>query len=493
MISVLSRQPRLSGSNIFFLLLICLTLSACDAFKKAQTTDRTTQTNNKDDKEELDEIQGKTRYNPKTGKYEVVTDVTQEMDTIKWTKADPEKTTPPITSEGIGSDTGNPTGDGTAPDGANLSSYNVAILMPFLTDRYASSGTSQIDDKSSLALNFYSGAKMALDELGNRGVRLNISVMDTKASESETRRLLSRPEVQNANLIIGPVRTSNLQLVSDFSKRNFIPMVSPISPSIGPSRGNPYYLQAAPSLAAHINAITKHAKNNYSTDQLVLVCRNKAAEVNRLKIFQRANEMIEGSSTAEKIKELIVTDQSADLNELDITPYIKEGETTVFMIPSWSNESFIYSFMRKVNIAKGKNEVVIYGMPQWMDFNLISYDYYEQLNLHISSAYYVDEDSDKVRQFRKDFFNKYGAPPTKDAFVGYDVVKYFGQMISDHGTRFQDVIDNQDIAYLQSKFDFERVPVPGITAENDADNIDHYENEHVNILMFEDYYFQPAY
>ena len=476
---------RLNGSKpFFFLFILFIGLVSCDALKKVPREETDPKIK---DQTELDEIQGQRTYNPKTGQYEYSTSVTEEVDTVKWTEVTEEEY-PPIVTGNVGGNTGDSTGDGTV-SGEKLSTYNVAVMLPFLTDKLAT--TSGIDDRSRLALDFYSGAKLAFEQLSREGVRLNVSVMDTKASESVVRGLLNRSEVYNANLIIGPVRTSNLKVVADFAKDNRKVLISPNNPSTSVTRNNPYYVQMNPSLKSHCEAITKHVKSRYETSQVVLVCRNKNAEVNRLKYFQNANKEIAGDDNTPRFRELIVVDQSADYNEMDVTPYILGGDsTTVFIVPSWSNESFIYSFLRKVNIAKQDQNVVVYGMPQWMKYQRISYDYYERLNLHVSSVSYIDGQNTAVQQFRQEFYSRYGAAPDDNAFVGYDVTRYIGKMISEYGTDFQTRLDVRPEQLLYNQFTFSPNAAEGSTGEEPK--VNWYENNHVNILKFEDFYFQLA-
>ncbi|MEL6864377.1 MAG: ABC transporter substrate-binding protein [Bacteroidota bacterium] len=494
MISVPNRLQQLNGSKqdtyagslkglLMCLLLICF--GACDALKKVPQSQTPTEQNQEED---LGEIQGQKRYDPETGTYVHVTEITKDLDTVKWTDATATQNPPPITSEGV---TPRPGGSTADPGNQVLSSYNVAILMPFLTNRF-NELDGGINDKSMLALQFYSGAKLALEELSEEGVKLNVSVHDSEASERKTEELLSSSSLYNANMIIGPVRKDNLKLVADFAKANGAVHVSPMNPSTGVTKDNPYFVQVSPSLRSHCEAITRHIKDRFEDDQVVLVCRNKREEVARLKYFQNAKFAIEGSTLADRFKEYVVTVNSADYEEMDVTPYIQEGDTTVFVIPSFSNESFVYSFLRKVNLAKGNSTIYVYGMPQWQRYKRISFDYYEKLNVHISNSTYIDNEADKVRQFKQRFFDRFGTVPDEDAFIGYDVTKYFGQMISRHGTMFQDQLERYPNASLHTRFDFERILPSGSSSEDEDQKITRFENKHVNILKFQDYYFQLA-
>ncbi len=488
MTSVQNLLPQLNG-NRFILFFLCLffMVSSCDALRKAQSTD--TVNNPKKEKEELDEIQGQRKYNPETGEYEYSTEVVSEMDTVKW-KVNSPSDYPPINSEGkvYTKETGQPTN--TSGESIRLGSYNVAIMLPFLTDKFNYDyGT--VDPKSELAINYYFGCKMAFDELSREGVNLNVSVLDTKADEGEVRSLLGRSDVMNANMLIGPVKKSNLKIVADWAKQNKKPLISPISASSSVTSDNPYYIQVAPSLESHCKAITQHVRKQYATDQVVLVVRNKKAETARLRYFQEANYEI-SASKIQRFKEFIINNYSADNAEIDILPHIIQGDTTVFVLPSWSNESFIYSFLRQLELVKGRNHVVVYGMPQWMEYKKVSFDYFEKLNVHVSTNNFVNRNNYEAKEFRKNFFNKYGSIPSNDAYLGYDVMRYFGRQLAKNGTRFQETLDVNNENYLHTRFEFQReVPSSGVNVENYS-LTDRFENKYVNILEFKNYEFQLA-
>lgn len=494
MTSVPNLLQLLNGNKlIIFLAVISVGISSCDAFKKAQKDEPVVKT----EKEDLPDVKGNTVYDPVTGTYVQSTSVTEDLDTVRW-KVSPLDKNPPITSPAtkeVKEKPVNPVVVSPVVTGVSkkLPVYNVALMLPFLSDQ--SNGGTEIDERSNPALHFYAGAKMALDELSREGVKLNVTVHDTKASEAVTQSLMNSREIKSANLIIGPFMKNNIMIAAESAKQLQIPIVSPLNPSSDVAQDNPYFIQVNPYLNSHCEAITKHARERFRADQIVLVVRNKKAEISRLKYFQESNQAFEGTDKAKRLKEFIVTDESADFNDMDVSPYLKDGDTTVFIVPSWSNESFIYSLLRKIQVAKVEKvkgcEVVIYGMPQWIDYERISYDYYEQLHVHISSGSYVDPTSENVKKFRQAYFDKFGTVPGMEAFVGYDVMLYFGRMMAKHGTYFQDRLDGEQAEYLQTKFDIVReVPVAAAMQE-DYSKTNLFENKFVYILKFEDYYFQP--
>ena len=132
---------------------------------------------------------------------------------------------------------------------------------------------------------------MAFDELSAEGKKFNVTVHDTKGSEAVTTELMNSSAVESAHLIVGPVRKNNVSVASKLAKEKAIPMVSPLSPSSGVASDNPYFVQVNPYLRTHCQAIINHARDRYSADKLVLVVRNKQAEISRLRAgVQRGRE-----------------------------------------------------------------------------------------------------------------------------------------------------------------------------------------------------------
>ena len=432
-------------------------------------------------------------YNPKTGRYEFPTEVTGKMDTVKWTDAGS------MANDPIGSDSSQYLETETVisdPSSGNngtgiLESYNVAIMIPFNSDK-VNTLEGGIHSSSKPSLHFYEGAKLALNVLSNEGANFNVSVLDTKRSEIETNSILNRSALQNAHMIIGPYSSKSLELVADFAKTYQKTIISPVNTSNKITSQNPFYLQANPSLQSHCEAIMKHALDKYPADQIVLVVRDKGAEVNRLKYFQDTHKLISGVD-AEPLKEYRIDPKVAqEFGELDLLPFIKKNKTTVFIVPSYSNETFVSNLMRQVEIAKGRNDVVMYGMPRWMQYDRISFDYFENLKLHVSSANFVDKDDLKIKEFITKFYESYGSLPEEDAFQGYDLTLYTGRQLMKHGVNFKDVIDTEGAQMLSTKFEFERLVTPEDAANERFDRINYIDNKYVNILKFEDYHFQKV-
>jgi LysM repeat protein len=96
-------------------------------------------------------------------------------------------------------------------------------------------------------LEFYEGTLLAINELREQGYSVTLYVFDTERSRERTREILRKWEMEEMDLIIGPVNFWNLELVADFARQHEIPMVSPFSSDREIVRYNPYIFQVTPS------------------------------------------------------------------------------------------------------------------------------------------------------------------------------------------------------------------------------------------------------
>ncbi len=486
------RQPS-NGSKLLLLLFLFMTsFSSCELFKKIQDDSTDEVTNVKDD--ELKPIPGRRVLDPETGEYIVIEDFpVEKMDTIMWREVSTTSSPPIASSSDISIDV-NPVDVLNVDDIGSeiLSSYNVVLALPFLGHKFDETA-SELYENSLWAVNFYAGAKMALEVLDNEGVSLNVSVLDTRASSSYVGALLqTKNDIRNANLIIGPYRKDNIVQMAQYAMDRDITLVSPQGASSKITAKNPNYVQVNPTLKTHCEAIMEDVLKHYDPKNIVLVTKSKPNEKARLKYFYDAYLNSVGKEDTVMLHELIIADsESAELKDMDLMPFIELSDTTVFIVPSWS-ESFVYSLLRKIDDSRQEyNHIVVYGMPQWMQFDKIDYGYYEKLKVHISSAAFVDPNSDAIKQFRKKYFTKYGALPRQEAMQGYDIMLYFGRMIHKYGTKFQYYLPQDPAQELLTRYEFKPV-LYNNDAGVDFYQIDHFENKFLNILKFEDYQFQKA-
>lgn len=499
MISVPNHRLLLSGSKLIFCLCIFLFSSSCELFKKAQ--DAPSVREKKGD--EMEPLQSPLVYDPIRNEWVRVSaeTPTERMDTIRWQLIAADKYPPivsiPSNSTGI-STGGNPNIGILERDSygsVKKSGYNVVLMLPFLANQFDAI-TDSFSNISKWTLNYYGGTRMALKQLEKEGMNLKIDVLDSRGTENDVNRLLQNNlALKNADLIIGPYRRDNIRMVAEFSKRNDITMVSPYSASTNLTTENPNYLQVSPSLEAHCRSIVFNARKKFRPEQIVILYQDTPAKQQTVQFFQDANKLYSEDPFATPLTEYTLPAGEFPVAEdLDLSPLLGDQDSIAFIIPAWtgSDQNFVYLMMSQIDLDRDPFQYLeVYGLPQWQQYDRIDLDYFEKLNVHISSNAHLDDRALDIQQFKRDFYDQYGIIAPFEAYLGYDIMLFTGRMLQKYGTKFQFHLEKENPQYLHTKFEFERVVLPTTTGEENLP-IEQFENKYVNILQFKNYRFQKV-
>jgi len=137
-------------------------------------------------------------------------------------------------------------------------------------------------------------------------------------------------------------------------------------------------------------------------------------------------------------------------------------------------------------MSRGSENINIVGMPGLLDLESIPVDYYEGLNFHFPTSYWVDPNAPRTERFHDLFESKYKCYPSEFAYRGYDITYYFGQMLNVFGP---DIASNfSNTMLLKSplyRFQFS----PCLDEHN---NIKYFENTNIIMLKYDNYRFEKV-
>lgn len=483
MISVRNHHLRLNGSNILFFVLFSLLVQSCGFLGPSSPV-------SKDDTppdDSLPTIEGTRVYDPVKGEWvTVAAPPSDPMDTLTFQEASRSQI-PPITMAGV---------EQYLPasfSGRMMDQYSMTLLLPFMANRVKPEDEEITNSVTQWSLHFYSGAQLALQELAREDVNLQLNVIDTDADPSRMENLLnSRPEINNAQVIVGPYRRENIRLAAEFAKRNRKAVFSPYSAASNLTEENPFFVQVNPSLFTHCENLLKHARNEFEPEEIILVCRDIAIEKQCIEAIQKEHFTILGTSFADSLRYTVMPTDPTAFFEMEIDSLFDEEDRIAFIVPSWADESFVYGLLRKIDLARdSEQEIVVYGLPQWMDYDHIDYEYYEKLNVRVSSSIFVNAQDERVKRFRRTFYDSFGTLPDNEAFLGYDLTYYLGKMLQKHGSGFLDMLDSESMELMHTRFEFQKVVEPTTTGAEMLP-VERLENKYVNILEFNNYAFEVS-
>lgn len=291
--------------------------------------------------------------------------------------------------------------------------YGIALMMPFFVEH----GPGYSQYISDISTQFYMGALVAVDSLKKCGLNAKLYVYDTKNDTNRVKSIISKPEFQNIDLIIGPLYGKTVPVVAEYSKRTGKKMVCPLAVDKSVLRRNPNVYASVPSDVTLFNGLARHlAKSDY--DRIVLI---------------RPTDK-EGGLLAESFKSTYLSiaengksPSISNADEINFADFVKKGSKVAFVYPCDVKVKVI-KFMSRLNtaaITSKEGEVTIFGTKDWVNIEEINNVYKNKYNFHYPGPNYLDYYSDQMISMNDRFRERFNTDLTKVSIQSYDLLTYF--------------------------------------------------------------------
>ena len=358
------------------------------------------------------------------------------------------------------------------------SEYNIALFLPFNIDEAnpvdaekISSGNAELGNKTSIALQFYEGALLAIDSLKKLKFNAKIFVYDVDDKDSTAiMTLLKRPELTKMDLIIGPLYGSSFMPVAKFAKEHTIPIVSPFTQVNKILFNNPYVCKVSPSVNLQVEQMAHFVTDTFRTQNIILVSSQNMREAPFFNAFRKtANENLlkAGRAASDSVKLVF------NINALQ--SMLHTEKINVVVLPS-NNQSFVSDFISKLNVLHDKYKIVLFGMQSWIAYDNMDYEYFNELAVHVPSSNFIDYEKPATKNFMKKYQERFKTDPEIYGFQGYDVTYYFLSALKKSGSGFLNDLSTNYYNGIETGFHFSQFP-------SDCG----FENKSVLILKYQNY------
>lgn len=326
--------------------------------------------------------------------------------------------------------------------------YRVVLMLPFcigMSDKY------KIRE---IMAEYYEGVEIAIAELEQMGMKMDLKVLDTKQDSLEVIRLLSDPEMQKADLIIGPVYDNELFEVEKFCATYKIPLVSPLRyyPN---SLGADFPLincNAVDSLQCFYNA--KMVAEAFKKFQVVVVDDDPKSNKSASRNFKKGYDLATGKSCQ-----------------------IIDGKTQTAEMVWNGKDSMLLFYVGKGHasssngIANMKNDKwLVLGPAEWLDIERVNYNVLN--GMYFYGNYLVPYNDTFYKSFRKTYREVYGGDPERYTFIGYDQFLFFCSALMAFDHNFYKLMIGKEFRYSHRTFQFVK---RGNLIENAGTNLFYYD------------------
>ncbi len=321
----------------------------------------------------------------------------------------------------------------------NGDALNVVMMLPF--------GFDANDSKyRSMALDFMTGAKLAIERNVANGMNLDIKVIDA-GNENTFKNSVSQINQDNTDLIIGPFFKTSVLEVLEFVKNKKIPVVAPFANSEDLYDYSNLII-AETNQDAYIEKIVKEVGQVYSDQKIYIVADDSKANANALKV---------GLEKSLKKPEVIIVNSA---NDIKADQNMMTGQSAPVIAVLANDDDNVGTAFANRLIALSKE--VTGNKAFSMFYNSIFEKKMDDLS-QSSLVYLMDKKINTEGSFEKevlkDYKTKYCKTPSRYAVVGFDVVNDMLSRENKKGEIFKQI--NKSQTQLATKFEFTRAKPNG--------------------------------
>lgn len=286
-------------------------------------------------------------------------------------------------------------------------------------------------------LEMYSGALLALRDLGLEGMEINFEILDTSEKDF-------RPEdhLYGKDIVIGPVDYDALARAEQACSRRQT-IVSPLEPKAAELVSGGHLIQSPVPWTTQLEDLVNWLRSDFQPADEVVVIRDVSVggygEQSRYLM-----DLLDSMGIRHR-----------NIGSIDELQPGKFGSYRVLIASD--NDAFITNAVKSIGIASSIHDnIILYTTSKVR--NCIGPNVTDLYNAstRLTAAYYIDYSSEDVKRFILAYRSLFRSEPGSFAFQGYDLVKYYATAYSRYGRKWAERLSDFPSRGLQSDFRFDR-------------------------------------
>jgi len=354
----------------------------------------------------------------------------------------------------------------------------IALFAPlYLDSAFDGTGTYRYDKNFPKFLNsgleFYEGARMALDTLAKEQVKLDVRVYDTRATRIPLQRQLDSAIAQGVGLIIGHIsNTTELQTMATAALKANIPFINANYPNDGGITNNASLVILNSTLRAHCEGIYRYLQRNYPTKPIVFFRKRGDERVRNF--FTDLDKKTAGVPL--KIKYVTLED-NFDAKAFAVN--LDSNATQTVCIAGSMDDEFASRICFQLAYLSKSYHTLIIGMPTWDNFDLARPEYAGE-EITYSTPFYINPGDTLVKIINQNYKTKFYSRPSDMVFRGYEATLHFARLLLLYGKNLSGNLGDKKFKVFN---DLEVTPV---FLNRQTMTLDYFENKKLYFVRKQD-------
>ena len=312
--------------------------------------------------------------------------------------------------------------------------YNVAVFLPFFHNKLTVANERVGND---FVLDIYQGLRMAVEDLQQEDIDIQLYAYDTERDYDVTRRLLEKEEIKGMDVLIGPLYPGPFRVVSQFSREQQVYMFNPISVNPLVIGNNPFSFLTKPSVITEARRAARYASDTLGRKMAVVVTDDSKQDSSRVAAFVDTFKKDETHEIHQAVFRNFNEDAMQALADTLVYFAEQREETDAPVVYVASNSDLMITNTISA-VVMANVPVTLFGNDSWFDITSVTYEQLEELDVLFMSPAHMNYKRRTVEKFTESYKQKFGTLPSKYAYASYDAMYYIGQMLEEYGIYFQE-------------------------------------------------------
>lgn len=360
--------------------------------------------------------------------------------------------------------------------------YKIGVILPFQASDTTNGSNNRM---ASWSTDFYLGFKSAFEEPLTGSAGFEIRVFDSRGNDRIVEDLISGKRLDDLDMIVGPYRASTASIMANWARVHKKLLLSPYTGNNKLGWGNNHYLQMTPGLDRHLSRLLSLAIEKSDPETPIVFLYGDTLTENGKKALWDSLILASSPPFRDRILSKTFNLSELDLSSIPIDTLLPSLAGSIVILPYWE-ESVVQAVIRKLVAEKADRNVMLLGLPQWLDFQLIQGAHWEALNTHLSSADHFEPTDPQFSSLSRKFRERYAQLLNREVVWGYRCGAWTRDKLERDGAQFQ--------SYLPDSKSFpEHLPIPYFAlTRNELGEVVQVVNEAIQILRFQDGLFVPV-
>ena len=355
--------------------------------------------------------------------------------------------------------------------------FRVAVLLPFMFDGF---DNDNFIKNNNFIMDLYSGILFGHKNYDSINSMIDIIPFDTRRDPIVVRKIIQEGNLDNVDLIIGPLYGKPIEIIKQFCLENKILMINPLSSNNKIIDDNRYSLLFKPSIKTIAEKASEFSINKFNTNKNTIIfyennfqdsliakiyydnlekngfniiySKSVSKDDSRLILDSLAStyeEMLSDSiyDTLKNISGILIKD-GRGIDELDtaykyIEKFYIEEDSIGHVFVSSKNSLFASNIISAVDIRN--DTIPVLGFEDWLKFNLISINQFQDLDISLISPSFsnsLDEDYKYIEEY---FIDNYRRKLSNNFIIGVELINMIIDINKSYGRYFQFGLRNEKL------------------------------------------------